>query len=158
MNTNGKIVIVGRGGSGKDFLRKKFQEKGFKYCVSYTSRPIREGEIDGKDYIFTTARYFNTIYSLFYEIDEFNDWKYGTLEEDFIESNLFIMTPSGVNNIKPEDRKKCFVIFIDPPGEIIKERLTQRKDADSADRRIEADNKDFLEFTNYDIRITNHDF
>lgn len=158
MNTNGKIVIVGRGGSGKDFLRKKFQEKGFKYCVSYTSRPIREGEIDGKDYIFTTARYFNTIHSLFYEIDEFNDWKYGTLEEDFIESNLFIMTPSGVNNIKPQDRKKCFVIFIDPPGEIIKERLTQRKDADSADRRIEADNKDFLEFINYDIRITNHDF
>lgn len=158
MNTNGKIVIVGRGGSGKDFLRKKFQEKGFKYCVSYTSRPIREGEIDGKDYIFTTAQYFNTIYSLFYEIDEFNDWKYGTLEGDFIESNLFIMTPRGVNNIKPEDRKKCFVIFIDPPEEIIKERLTQRKDADSADRRIEADNKDFLEFTNYDIRITNHDF
>lgn len=158
MNTNGKIVIVGRGGSGKDFLRKKFEERGFKYCVSYTSRPIREGETDGKDYIFTTAQYFNTIYSLFYEIDEFNDWKYGTLKCDFIESNLFIMTPRGVNNIKFEDRKKCFVIFIDPPVEIIKERLTQRKDADSADRRIEADNKDFFEFSNYDIRITNHDF
>ena len=158
IHNTGKIVIVGRGGSGKDFLRKKFEERGFRYCVSYTSRPIRKGEIDGKDYRFTTVEYFDTNVSMFYEIDEFNEWKYGTLIDDFNGSNLFIMTPRGVNNIKPEDRKKCFVIFIDPPGEIIKERLTQRKDADSADRRIEADNKDFFEFSNYDIRITNHDF
>lgn len=154
----GKIVIVGRGGSGKDFLRKKFEERGFKYCVSYTSRPIREGEENGRDYRFTTVEYFRDNALDFYEIDEFNSWKYGTLTKDFKESNLFIMTPRGVNNIKPEDRRKCFVIFIDPPREIIKERLTQRKDADSADRRIEADDKDFFEFSNYDIKITNHDF
>lgn len=154
----GKIVIVGRGGSGKDFLRKKFEERGFKYCVSYTSRPIREGEENGKDYRFTSVEYFRDNSVDFYEIDEFNSWKYGTLIDDFNGSNLFIMTPRGVNSIKPEDRKKCFVIFIDPPREVIKERLTQRKDADSADRRIEADDKDFFEFSNYDIKITNHDF
>jgi len=157
LNT-GKIVLVGRGGSGKDFLRKKFEEKGFKYCVSYTSRPIRDGEKDGKDYRFTSIEYFDSNLSDFYEIDEFNGWRYGTLTTDFMDSNLFIMTPRGVNNIKEEDRKKCFVIFIDPPREVIKERLTQRKDADSAERRIEADDKDFFEFSNYDMRVTNSDF
>jgi guanylate kinase len=155
---NGKIVIVGRGGSGKDFLRKKFEERGFKYCVSYTSRPIRSGESEGKDYRFTDLEYFTENESKFYEIDEFNGWKYGTLVTDFHRSNLFIMTPRGVNNIRPEDRKRCFVIFIDPPKDIIKKRLTERKDADSADRRIEADDKDFFEFFNYDMRVTNHDF
>jgi cell surface protein SprA len=84
--------------------------------------------------------------------------KWFTLIKDFNDSNLFIMTPRGVNNIKEEDRKKCIVIFIDPPREIIKERLTQRKDADSADRRIDADDKDFFEFSNYDMRISNSDF
>jgi hypothetical protein len=29
---------------------------------------------------------------------------------------------------------------------------------DSVDRRLEADRKDFEGFTNYDIKITNHDF
>jgi guanylate kinase len=157
-HNTGKIVIVGRGGSGKDFLRKKFEDRGFKYCVSYTSRPIREGEEDGKDYRFTSIEYFDDNFSDFYEIDKFNGWKYGTLIKDFNDSNLFIMTPRGVNSIKEEDRKKCFVIFIDPPREIIKERLTQRKDTDSADRRIDADNEDFFEFLNYDMRISNSDF
>jgi guanylate kinase len=153
-----KIVLVGRGGSGKDFLRKKFEARGFKYCVSHTSRPIRNGETEGKDYKFTDAEFFTDNILSFYEIDEFNGWKYGTLIEDFENSNLFIMTPRGVNNIRSNDRENCFVIFIDPPKEIIKERLLQRRDADSVDRRIEADDKDFFEFSNYDMRVTNHDF
>jgi guanylate kinase len=153
-----KIVIVGRGGSGKDFLRKKFEDRGFKYCVSHTSRPKREGEKDGRDYKFTNPEYFSNNVYKFYEIDEFNGWKYGTLIEDFEKSNLFIMTPRGVNNIRTADRKKCFVIFIDPDKEVIRKRLLERRDADSVDRRIEADNKDFSDFSNYDIRITNSDF
>jgi len=153
-----KIVIVGRGGSGKDFLRKKFEDRGFKYCVSYTSRPKRESEINGKDYMFTNLEYFSNNVYKFYEIDEFNGWKYGTLIEDFEKSNLFIMTPRGVNNIRPVDRKRCFVIFIDPDKDVIRERLLERRDADSVDRRIEADDKDFSNFSNYDIRITNSDF
>ena len=153
-----KIVIVGRGGSGKDFLRKKFESRGFKYCVSHTSRPIRSGEVEGKDYKFTDVEFFSDNIVNFYEIDEFNGWKYGTLIEDFMNSNLFIMTPRGVNNIRSEDRANCFVIFIDPDKETIRKRLTERKDADSADRRMEADDKDFFEFFNYDMRVTNHDF
>jgi guanylate kinase len=153
-----KIVIVGRGGSGKDFLRKKFELRGFKYCVSCTSRPIREGEEDGKDYKFTDVNFFDDNVIKFYEIDEFNGWKYGTLIEDFEDANLFIMTPRGVNNIRIKDRKKCFVVFIDPDKETIRKRLLERRDADSADRRIEADDKDFFGFSNYDMRVTNNDF
>jgi guanylate kinase len=153
-----KIVIVGRGGSGKDFLRRKFESRGFKYCVSHTSRPIRSGEVEGVDYKFTDVEFFSDNILNFYEIDEFNGWKYGTLIDDFKNANLFIMTPRGVNNIRPEDRANCFVIFIDPDKETIRKRLLERRDADSADRRIEADDKDFFEFSNYDMRVTNHDF
>jgi hypothetical protein len=117
-------------------------------------------EVDGekKHYKFTDVEFFSDNILDFYEIDEFNGWKYGTLIEDFENANLFIMTPRGVNNIRPKDRENCFVIFIDPDKETIRERLLQRRDADSADRRIEADDKDFFEFSNYDMRVTNHDF
>jgi guanylate kinase len=153
-----KIILVGRGGSGKDFMRKKFEQRGFKYCVSYTSRPKRENEKEGKDYYFRDETFFNNNVHKFYEIDDFNGWKYGRTIEDFERSTLLIMTPRGVANIKPEHRKKCFIIFIDLDREILRKRLTERNDADSADRRLEADDMDFMDFKDYDIRIKNEDF
>jgi len=68
------------------------------------------------------------------------------------------MTPRGVASIKPEHRKKCFIIFIDPDREILRKRLAERNDADSAERRLEADDRDFMDFKDYDIRIKNEDF
>jgi len=153
-----KIILVGRGGSGKDFMRKKFEQRGFKYCVSYTSRPRRENEKEGKDYYFRDESFFNNNVHKFYEIDDFNGWKYGRTIEDFEKSSLLIMTPRGVANIKPEHRKKCFIIFIDPDREILRKRLTERRDADCAERRLEADDLDFMDFKDYDIRIKNEDF
>jgi guanylate kinase len=153
-----KIILVGRGGSGKDFMRKKFENSGFKYCVSYTSRPRRESEKEGKDYNFVDEQFFNNNSHKFYEIDDFNGWKYGRTIKDFEEATLLIMTPGGIKKIKPEHRKSCVIIFIDPDRDILRKRLSERKDADSADRRLIADDQDFLNFSDYDIRITNHDF
>lgn len=153
-----KIILVGRGGSGKDYMRKKLEQRGFKYCVSYTSRPKRENEKEGKDYYFRDETFFNNNVHKFYEIDDFNGWKYGRTIEDFEKSSLLIMTPRGVANIKPEHRKKCFIIFIDPDREILRQRLIERNDADSVERRLEADDKDFMNFKDYDIRIKNEDF
>ena len=44
--------MVGKAASGKDHLRKRFESRGFKYAVTYTTRPPREGEVNGKDYYF----------------------------------------------------------------------------------------------------------
>lgn len=153
-----KIIIVGKGGSGKDFLRKKFEARGFKYCVSYTSRPKRNNEKDGLDYKFVTEDFFNNNVHRFYEIADFNGWKYGRTIEDFEKSSLLIMTPGGIRNIKPEHRKKCLIIFLDVEREILKQRLLERKDADDAERRLLADDLDFSGFSDFDIKITNPDF
>ena len=55
---SGKIIIVGPGGSGKDFLRKKMVNRGFEYGVSFTSRPPREGEEEGVDYYYRDEDFF----------------------------------------------------------------------------------------------------
>jgi guanylate kinase len=155
---NKRIILVGPGGSGKDHLRKIMESRGFTYSLSFTSRPIRENETEGKDYPFTTPEYFEKNRNKFYEIAEFNGWKYGTLTEDFYSKNLFIMTPSGISNIKKEDRKSSFIIYLNPTEEIRRKRLSERRDADSLERRLEADRKDFENFEDFDMMITNENF
>lgn len=161
---NKRIILVGRGGSGKDFLRRKLESKNFKYAVSYTTRPPREGEIDGVDYFFINQSKANLMINRdeFFEYVEFNGWIYGTTRSQWMQENgesVYIMTPTGLSHVGEEDRKQCFVIYTNPSREIIKERLMGRNmPGDSLERRLEADDKDFENFSNYDIQITNPDF
>jgi guanylate kinase len=70
----GKIIIVGPGGSGKDYLRKKFTSKGFSYGVSFTSRPPRENETEAVDYYFRDPDFFELNEGMFLEKQTFNGW------------------------------------------------------------------------------------
>jgi guanylate kinase len=155
-----RVIIVGKGGSGKDYLRKKLEKRGFKYCVSYTSRPPRDGEKDGIDYHFIDMKQADIMIEKeeFYEYVVFNQWIYGTSIEGFYSSNLFIMTPSGLSKIKDVDRKESMVIYLDINEEVRKDRLSKRNDADKIERRLKADKNDFLHFTDFDLRITDPNF
>ena len=149
-----KIIIVGKGGSGKDHLRKIMEEFGLDYCKSYTTRPIREGEENGKDYIFIGENDIPKKKDL-YESVYFNGWFYGTPKDEFDKSNLFIMTPKGVSSLKKSDRKKSIILYIEANEEVRRTRLLERKDADDVERRIEADEEDFKDFDDFDITINN---
>lgn len=155
-----RIIIAGKGGSGKDYLVKLLRDEGLTYSVSHTSRPKRSGEIDGVDYYFSDyeecIRRANS--GEFYEYVEFNNWFYGTSLDEFYRANLFIMTPSGIEKLKPEDRKESFIIYIDIDEDTLKRRLSERRDADNVDRRIEADRKDFKNFSDFDCIIENPNF
>lgn len=151
-----RIIIVGRGGSGKDYLRKRLISRGMTPSISYTSRPPREGEVEGVDYFYRPVEFFESPEQDFYELVVFNGWYYGTLRKQFDNDDVFIMTPSGINHILPEDRSSCFIIYLNPPREIIQERLEQRNGMkDSVERRMLADDEDFRDFTDYDLLITN---
>ena len=47
MQRMNKVILVGKGASGKDHLRKILEGRGFTYGTSYTTRPPREGEMVG---------------------------------------------------------------------------------------------------------------
>ena len=151
-----RIILVGHAASGKDYLADKFIERGFRKDVSLTTRPMRnKGEVDGLTYHYLSEELFMRYVSdnKFYENVKHNNWRYGTLKTSWDTSDVFIMTPSGVASIKPEDRKDCIVVFIDIAEHIRKQRMGLRSDADKAERRIEADKKDFKGFIDYDYRI-----
>lgn len=152
-----RLIIVGKGGSGKDHLRKILQDRGFKYCVSHTTRPPREGEVNGKDYHFISVDAANHEFirtGNFYEYVIFNGWIYCTSLSEFNSSNLFIMTPSGLLSMKPQDRKESIVLYLDIDEQTRRSRLSKRNDADKLERRLEADYEDFKDFKDYDVSIT----
>ena len=156
-----RIILVGKGGSGKDHARKILEDRGFRYCVSHTTRPPREGEVNGEDYHFISidsAAHHYIPKGLFYEFVMFNSWLYGTTIEEFEKSNLFIMTPSGVAKLLPGDRKDSLIVYLDIDEETRRSRLSGRRDADIVERRLRADDMDFENFTDFDHRITDPEF
>ena len=153
-----KIIIVGPGGSGKDYLRRIMVDRGFTYGVSHTSRPPREGEEEEKDYYFRDIKFFEDNQDMFLELQTFNGWKYGISKNEFEEKDIFILSPAGLRSISKEIREKSFVIYVNPGSEIRLERLHARNDADDVERRYIADIRDFFNFSDYDIMITDEDF
>lgn len=153
-----RIILVGPGGSGKDYMRKLLESRGFRYAVSYTTRPPRPGEVNGQDYFFITQEDCERMkrHDEFYEAIEFNGWTYGTSREQFDEDDVFIMTPSGVAHINEDDRKNSFIIYFDIDEEVRRERLANRQmPGDTLERRLIADRDLFMGFSDYDMKITN---
>jgi guanylate kinase len=156
-----RVILVGKGGSGKDHAREELEEMGFRYCISHTTRPPRIGESEGKDYYYISkdaAAHHFIEKDLFYEYVIFNGWVYGTSREEFNKADLFIMTPSGISKIDPNDRSESFIIYFDIPIEIRRDRLSQRRDADDVNRRLDADEDDFRDFSDFDYVIMDHLF
>jgi guanylate kinase len=151
-----RIILVGPGASGKDYLRKILETKGYRHSISHTTRPIRKGEKNGVDYHFISKNDFlcKIEDGYFYEYNVFlEDWYYGTSIEEFNKSDLLILTPSGIKNLTPEHRKESLVIYLDCDQKIRFKRLFERKDSDDARRRFNADLKDFKNFSDYDLKI-----
>ena len=134
------------------------EAKGFKYCISHTTRPIREGEENGKDYWFIESSRLVSMADDFYEAVFFNNWFYGTSLSEFYSSNLFIMTPKGVEKLKSEDRDQSVILYLNIDEETRRTRLESRRDADDVKRRLEADFVDFKDFTDFDFEIKDSNF
>jgi len=156
---NKRLIICGPTASGKTYLRKRFEDRGFVCDVSYTSREPRPGEINGVHYHFITKLQFaHRINSgFFYEWVEYNGNYYGTGLKEWSELPLFIMETDGIKHIKPEDRKSCFVIYLKPPES---ERMIRMKGErgwtdHEIYNRIQTDKNKFKDFSDYDLIIAN---
>jgi len=155
-----KIILVGAGASGKDYFRQNFQKHlGLKFSLSCTTREPREGEIDGKDYKFIPKEMFESFikFGNMLQYAEFNGEFYGTTKDDFNECDLFIMSPDGIAQMSPEDRKLCSVVFIFADAAVTYDRFLQRGFSElQIGQRLVADEKLFSGFNNYDYIIVNN--
>ena len=137
------IVLSAPSGTGKTTICKALlkRNKNWKFSVSATTRPPRDGEVDGKDYIFMSNQKFDH----YAKFGDFLEWewvhgnKYGTLVEeleDVIDNNEVLLLDIDVKggcNIMEEYPDNTFSIFIEPPGFdipekklVLEERLLKR--------------------------------
>ena len=163
------IIILGKTSSGKDFiLNRLVNEHNFKKATTYTTRPMRDGEIQGVTYHYLTDEEFdNKIKEGFfaeYKTYEtaFGIWKYGSSKDSFNNSDsktIIILTPDGYRDVLNTLDEKPTAIYIYANNKTIKERLKKRGDSkEEAERRLMHDNEDFKGIENIVDKIVYNNF
>ena len=88
------ILLVGKSGSGKDYLASAF---GFRKVVSRTTRSPRPGEVDGDSHLFVSrqdiAKYPVSHIVAYTEIE---GEQYCALKQDLAGKDVYIIDPAGV--------------------------------------------------------------
>ena len=113
------IVLLGASGSGKSTIENILSEKfGCEKIISYTTRPQRINETNGKDYYFITNEKFleSLKKGLFAEYDEYSQERfYGTLKSDYKKGNIVVvLTPNGLRQLKRScSDEDIFAVYVD---------------------------------------------
>ena len=134
------LVILGESASGKSTLQKLFVERDKRWykIVTYTTRPMRKGEVDGEDYHFTEDKIFEELKKkdFFIETSEYRGWSYGIAKKDCIDTyGVAVLTPSGLRHIKAEGIDTISVYLkVDRPSRLI-QSVCRGDDVDEAYRR-----------------------
>lgn len=113
------ILLLGKAASGKDYSAKKLKELfGDKanLVVSSTTRPKRQGEVNGVDYNFISLGSFLKKISEheMLEYSVFNDWYYGTDQKALSDQiNIAVVNIEGAKNmLLHTNRLHNFIIII----------------------------------------------
>lgn len=161
----GKIFyIMGKSSSGKDTLYKMLLEKftGFKTIILYTTRPIREGEVDGVEYHFVNEEETENLKKdgKIIELREYHTvhgiWKYFTVDDGQVDLScnnyLVIGTLDSYHNVKEYYGEEYLVpLYIEvEDGERLMRALIREQNQDKPKytelcRRFLADQEDFSE-------------
>lgn len=164
------IIIVAPSGTGKSTLIKRLKEefRDLHWSVSFTTREMREGEVDGKHYFYISRDEFlkKRDQGDFIEWAEVHGNFYGT-SLGFVNSKvnhgyslLFDLDVQGADNMKKQFGNEATAIFIAPPSlEALRERLIGRG-TDSEDvikLRLENAQKELERQNDYDHVVVNDD-
>ncbi len=138
------ITFTASACSGKSYLLSYIRDVAKLPCfVSTTTRPVREGEVDGVDYHFITDQESRAIEDRngFAELVTFRGYRYGVTKEEFYNKlhagagvAFLIVEPEGIDHyVKPalEAGANWLKIYIDIEQEVQVERFKKRMEADT---------------------------
>lgn len=99
------IAIMGEAGSGKDSLMQAVLRKrpDFHEVIQCTTRPKREGEVEGVNYYYYTPEQFGdrVLHNEMLECTVHNDWFYGTSYESVRSDciNIGVFNPTAIESL-----------------------------------------------------------
>ena len=162
------FVLSSPSGAGKTTLSRMLIERtpGLKMSVSATTRPMRRGEVDGRDYFFVDKPRFETMVKK----RELLEWatvfdnRYGTPRAPVEaalsagEDVLFDIDWQGTQQLREKARADVVSVFILPPSAAdLKKRLhTRAQDSDEVIRgRMSRATHELSHWAEYDYIVVN---
>ena len=137
------VILSGVAGAGKDTIKRELIKRmeNVESLPSFTSRPMREADVEGGTYHFVSRKEFEEMIERkeFYEYDVHHNNYYGTsrkLLNDKIKSGKIIVKDIDVNGTEHLKEllgkdTKIVTIFLRVPKEELKRRLESRIDKPS---------------------------
>jgi guanylate kinase len=169
--SNKIIIISSPSGAGKTTIVRRLLENNpnLMFSVSATTRPLRNGEVNGKDYYFLSEDEFKHKITA----NEFAEWEevykgkfYGTLKSEIEriwqmgKTGIFDIDVKGALSLKGVYGKQALTIFIAPPSfAVLEERLKKRatEDADTLKERISRASFEMEFRSRFDVSVVNDD-
>lgn len=163
------LVMTGASGVGKGTLRERWLAKQeIFYSTSWTTRPPRAGEVNGREYIFVSRDEFekNAAANGFLEYAEFVGNCYGTpiapihKALDSGQDVVLEVEVEGAMQIKQSMGQMAILIFIIPPSLTeLRRRLTERgtEGIDKIEKRLARAKEEIMAAHNFHYVIVNDD-
>jgi guanylate kinase len=161
------FIVSAPSGAGKTTLVERVVEQTphLKMSRSYTSRPARQGEIDGVDYNFVTQHRFEAMVAA----GEFLEWAdvfgnlYGTSDADTRrvlgagEDVVLVIDVQGARQVRRRGVEAVTVFVMPPSYAALEQRLRGRsKDSEEAiQRRLEVAREEVASFEEYGFIVIN---
>lgn len=147
------IALIGPSGSGKDYIYRKLKRKmpWANFLISTTTRPIRQGEVDGVDYHFVSNEQFDNLPiiapSQFF-VNGSGIWKYGLSlgDIDWSTVNIGVFDPTRVKELMENQYLNVKVYYIEASAKTrLMRQLSREKNPNVPEiiRRYQGDIDDF---------------
>ena len=160
------FVISGPSGSGKSTLVRKLleREKGAAFSVSHTTRPRREGEVEGEDYYFISAARFEEKIAAgdFAEYARVHDNYYGTSKAELKTDGgdkMLDIDVQGAAQIRQSVPEAVLVFILPPSYDVLRRRLEDRglDSSQVISRRLVNAGDEIRQYDHFDFVIINDD-
>ncbi len=141
------IVLAGASASGKTEAAKELAKKfGITKVITTTTRNMRAGEVNGRDYFFVSKERFLEMIKedRFVEYTIYNDNYYGSTKDQIAENKCVVIDPAGLKAYTALNDPHIVTFFLDSLEETRFKRMLLRGDKEEdAKRRIKHDKKAF---------------
>lgn len=122
------ICVMGKSGSGKSEIEKQLEQLGFNRIISYTTRDMREGEVNGVHYHFVNDEQFEKLIErdILMEHAPYAGKQYGSPRPVGSINNVVVVEPEGYRQIKKLYGRQVIGVYVDVDTEISKDRALNR--------------------------------
>jgi guanylate kinase len=164
------FVLSSPSGAGKTTLSRRLlaEEEGVSMSVSVTTRPMRPGEVNGRDYHFITDAEYDAMVARGELLEHATvfDYKYGTPKKQVMEALasghdvLFDIDWQGTRQLAERCREDLVSLFILPPTLEELERRLRARAQDSAEvvaKRMAKAVEEISHWEEYDYVVINED-